>query len=73
MANNNDATKPATNSAWLGVIKKDPDCVSSPLRVLGKEPLSCFGALTKSCLQDLQKLHVNLRHFPQHFVVMAGS
>ena len=73
MANNNNDTKPVTNSAWIGVIKKEMDDVSSPLGVLRKKPLFCFNALTKNCLQDPQKFQVNLGLFPQNFVVMAGS
>ena len=55
MATNNNDTGLGTNSYWIGVIKKDMDDASSPLRMLRKEPLSYFDALTRNYLQDSQK------------------
>jgi hypothetical protein len=70
--NNNNNTDARTNRDWIGVIKKEMNDVSSPLRMLKEKPLSYFDTLTKNYLQDPQRFQVNLRQFPQNFVVMTG-
>ena len=50
------------------------DGVSSPLRLLRKKPLSHCNTLSRNYLQDSQRFQqVNVRQFPQNFVVTMGS